>query len=232
MSDSVISRTVTCQAPLSMEFSEQEYWTGLPFPTWGDLPDPGIEPCIGRQILYHPHHLGGPQMARVGSMAQDHIVKGWCWYFHLVYLVTKLPPQQYWEITEICELPYWTLGRKEPYQPIGFSLWERESSAVPVTQAHSTLRYWPCYSRERWPSLHAHVLRSGNSPQRRRWGQRPLSVTKGRGLSSWAESTATCPTPLPQAVAPWAFHLPSFHFSCQLARILMEKLPSFGIFIF
>ena len=31
--------TVTCQAPLSMEFSGQEYWSGLPFPTPGDLPD-------------------------------------------------------------------------------------------------------------------------------------------------------------------------------------------------
>ena len=32
-------------APLSMEFSRQEYWCGLPFPTPGDLPDPGIEPA-------------------------------------------------------------------------------------------------------------------------------------------------------------------------------------------
>ena len=31
------------QAPLSMEFSRQEYWSGLPFPTSGDLPDPGVE---------------------------------------------------------------------------------------------------------------------------------------------------------------------------------------------
>ena len=32
------------QAPLSMGFSRQEYWSGLPFPSPGDLPDPGIEP--------------------------------------------------------------------------------------------------------------------------------------------------------------------------------------------
>ena len=36
--------TVVYQAPLSMEFSKQEYWSGLPFPSPGDLPDPGIEP--------------------------------------------------------------------------------------------------------------------------------------------------------------------------------------------
>ena len=32
------------QAPLSMEFSREEYWSALPFPPPGDLPDPGIEP--------------------------------------------------------------------------------------------------------------------------------------------------------------------------------------------
>ena len=36
--------TVDDQAPLSMEFPKQEYWSGLPFPTLGDLPDPGIKP--------------------------------------------------------------------------------------------------------------------------------------------------------------------------------------------
>ena len=36
--------TVAYQAPQSMEFSRQEYWSGLPFPSPGDLPNPGIEP--------------------------------------------------------------------------------------------------------------------------------------------------------------------------------------------
>ena len=36
--------TIVRQAPLSMGFSRQEYWSGLPFPSPGDLPDPGIEP--------------------------------------------------------------------------------------------------------------------------------------------------------------------------------------------
>ena len=35
--------TVACQSPLSMGFSRQEYWSGLPFPPPGDLPDPGID---------------------------------------------------------------------------------------------------------------------------------------------------------------------------------------------
>ena len=36
--------TVACQAPLFMGFSRKEYWSGLPFPSPGDLPNPEIEP--------------------------------------------------------------------------------------------------------------------------------------------------------------------------------------------
>ena len=55
--------TVAHQFPLSMEFSRQEYWSGLLFSSPGDLPDPGIEPtslCLlhCRQILYHLSHQG------------------------------------------------------------------------------------------------------------------------------------------------------------------------------
>ena len=41
--------TISYQAPLSLEFSRQEYWSGSPFPSPGDLPNPGIEP--GSPIL-------------------------------------------------------------------------------------------------------------------------------------------------------------------------------------
>ena len=58
--------TVTCQTPLSMEFSRQEYYSGLPFPSPGDLPDPGVEPTsftspalAGR--FFTPCHLGNPK---------------------------------------------------------------------------------------------------------------------------------------------------------------------------
>ena len=44
VSDSANPWTVACQGPLSMEFSCQEYGSGLPFPSPGDLPDSGIEP--------------------------------------------------------------------------------------------------------------------------------------------------------------------------------------------
>ena len=44
LSDSATPWAVVSQAPLFMEFSRQEYWSGLPFPHPGDLPNPGIEP--------------------------------------------------------------------------------------------------------------------------------------------------------------------------------------------
>ena len=47
--------TVACQAPLSMEFSRQEYWSGLPFPSPGHLPNPGIKPVS----LMSPALAGG-----------------------------------------------------------------------------------------------------------------------------------------------------------------------------
>ena len=43
LESSLDCKDVACQAPLSMEFPRQEYWSGLPFPIPGDLPDPGIE---------------------------------------------------------------------------------------------------------------------------------------------------------------------------------------------
>ena len=46
--------TVACQAPLTMGFSRQEHWTGLPCPPPGDLPDPGI-----KLVLLLPFDLAG-----------------------------------------------------------------------------------------------------------------------------------------------------------------------------
>ena len=51
---------VACQASLSIGFSRQEYWNGLPFPSPEDLPDPGIEPRLlhCRQNLYRLSYQG------------------------------------------------------------------------------------------------------------------------------------------------------------------------------
>ena len=55
----VTPRTVANQAALAVRFSRQEYWSALPFPTPGALPNPGIKrtsiasSVFGRQVLYH-----------------------------------------------------------------------------------------------------------------------------------------------------------------------------------
>ena len=65
--------TVACQAPLSVGFSRQEYWRGLPFLTPGGLPDPGTKPsslCLlhwqaGSSPLCQ---LGSPSMSSIGGI--------------------------------------------------------------------------------------------------------------------------------------------------------------------
>ena len=66
--------TVAYQAPLSMGFSRQEYWSGLPFPSPGDLPDPGIEsrsPALQADAL--PSELPGKPAFLRGSSYQIEI---------------------------------------------------------------------------------------------------------------------------------------------------------------
>ena len=58
--------TVTHQSPLSMGFSRQEYWSGLPCPPPGDLPEPGIKPsspmssALADGFFNHQCHVGNP----------------------------------------------------------------------------------------------------------------------------------------------------------------------------
>ena len=75
---SVTRWTVAHQAPLSMGFSRQEYWSGLPCPPPGDLPDPGTETVsyvsyIGRRVLFHYHHLGRPGWSHDEPLIDDSI---------------------------------------------------------------------------------------------------------------------------------------------------------------
>ena len=77
--------TAAHQAPLSTGFSSQEYWSGLPFPSPGDLPGPGIEPGLHhcRQILYHLSHQGSPLRFPIIWPLLDP------WDIHLVMELTK-----------------------------------------------------------------------------------------------------------------------------------------------
>ena len=56
--------TVAYQAPPSMGFSRQEYWSGLPLPSPGDLPDPGIEPgSLAWQVVSLPSEPPGKSIS-------------------------------------------------------------------------------------------------------------------------------------------------------------------------
>ena len=67
MSDSATLWTIACQTPLSMGFFRPEYWRGLPFPSPGDLPNPGNKLCLPhcRQILNYLSHQGSPERDRM-----------------------------------------------------------------------------------------------------------------------------------------------------------------------
>ena len=69
MSNSFVTPwTVACQTPLPMEFSRQQYWSGLPFPSPGDLSEPGIKPF-------------SPAWQAEGSLPLSHLGSRWwrCW---------------------------------------------------------------------------------------------------------------------------------------------------------
>ena len=62
--------TIVYQAALSLEFSRQEYWSGLPFPTPGDLSDPGLESLVSPALSVDSVslcHLGSPEDATIVS---------------------------------------------------------------------------------------------------------------------------------------------------------------------
>ena len=99
--------TAARQAPLSVEFSGQEYWSGLPFPSPGDLPDPGTKP--GSPVLqadsYHlSHHLYHLRILKFFCIPNGillnfrNIIKLQCnsiWYFstsHMAFLFCKTLP--------------------------------------------------------------------------------------------------------------------------------------------
>ena len=84
--------TEACQASLSMGFSRQEYWSGLPFPPPGDLPDSGIgqriKPyisCTGRQVLYHEHSKIKTRtlQTKYYILANKHIIHEKCLHFKM-----------------------------------------------------------------------------------------------------------------------------------------------------
>ena len=99
--------TVSHQAPLSMEFSWQEYWSGLPHPSPGDLPDPEIKPLS--LLLWQVDSLPPSQLVYPNLISAAKIVLeifflqawGWllfslsiCWYLWAADKVLTRTPQR------------------------------------------------------------------------------------------------------------------------------------------
>ena len=85
MSDSFATWTVAHQVPLSMGFSRQEYWSGLPFPSPGDLPHPGIKPIS----LMSPA-LAGKFFTTSTTWEAFNNLTIFCFYFFLLYIIVIL----------------------------------------------------------------------------------------------------------------------------------------------
>ena len=94
--------TVACLALLSKGFSRQEYWSGLPFPSPGDLPDPGIE--LGSPALQADSLLSESQGLFVLSICLQIIPeKFFICYPQIIYL----PPNNYGDYLE----DYWVADK-------------------------------------------------------------------------------------------------------------------------
>ena len=84
MLDSATPRTVAHQASLSMEFSRQEHWSGLPFPSPEDLPSPGIEPRS--PSLQADSLLSGPPGKPYIYICKIHIIYIHIWIYVHAYI--------------------------------------------------------------------------------------------------------------------------------------------------
>ena len=83
--------TVAYQAPLSMGFSRQEYWTGLPFPSPGDLPDPGIKPHLLHLLL---SQAGSLPLAPPGKLETQQVCMHVCQMLILYFPLLSLKQQK------------------------------------------------------------------------------------------------------------------------------------------
>ena len=117
--------TSACQTPLSVGFSRQGYWSELPFPTQGDLPDPGIEPVspvssalAGR--LFPLSHLGNLEI----KYANLHKVS---WILNIIILPVFVSGLPWWLksslVTHMVNSPparqetqIWSLGWEDPLE--------------------------------------------------------------------------------------------------------------------
>ena len=100
--------TVACQAPLSMGYSRQEYWSGFPCPPPGDLPHPGIEPAtLASPALADGFFTADPPEKPNLSLDKAQIVTPYMWslVFPLVLLEQVLKKLSYMLKNTVAQAP-------------------------------------------------------------------------------------------------------------------------------
>ena len=125
--------TVAHQPPPSMEFSRQEYWSGLPFPSPGDLPDPGIEPrspelradTLPSEPPGNPYRYEG-WIIKKTEHQRMYAFELWCWR-RLLRVPWAARQSNQWILKEISpEYPLKGLILKMKLQDFGHLMWRTE----------------------------------------------------------------------------------------------------------
>ena len=136
-----------------MGSSRQEYWSGLPFPSPGDLPNPGIKRLLHyRRILYHLSHQGSPETLQAWWIKNKHLGT-WQWESSKY----GLPSSNHWLVTSgKSAVPPWSRSLNS----IGTN-WSRKSSEQFLTLSISTLckgNYKSCVYKHTWQGRPMDVL--------------------------------------------------------------------------
>ena len=103
--DSAIPWTVAHQAPLSMELSRREYWSEVPFPSPGDLPDPGVDSGLlhCRQILYCLSYQGSPDVVLPEVIVWRNLPYITCFIFLSFWFAQWMGQQNWFARTQMAE---------------------------------------------------------------------------------------------------------------------------------
>ena len=148
----VTTWTVACQAPLSMGFSRQKYWSGFPFPTPGDLPDPGIKPRSLCLLHWREDSLPlAPSLYAGVLMLQPRLLQVWTLANFLPVFTLIVCSTTCFFLRSKALWPYWPvqrplrrLNREETF------LWLEDDSVFHVW--HHVLREWIRLGSQKGPS--------------------------------------------------------------------------------
>ena len=145
MSDSVTPWTLAHQAPLSMGFSGREYWSGLPFASPGDLPDPGIEPASPAlqtdSLLSEPP---GKYLFSISSVQFSHwVMSSSLWPHGLQHAWPPCPSPTPRAYLNSCPSSWWSIQLSHPLlspSPPTFNLSQHQDLFQGVSSSHQVAK--------------------------------------------------------------------------------------------